>query len=77
MATHSSILAWRVPLGRGMLQSMRLQIVGHRATNTNYAYYKLENQLFKPETSTCLWCNLAARSASCFTMGSLTLHPVE
>ena len=31
MATHSKILAWRIPLteGPGRLQSMRLQRVGH------------------------------------------------
>ena len=31
MATHSSILAWRIPWteGSGGLQSMRLQTVGH------------------------------------------------
>ena len=31
MATHSSILAWRIPMDRGAwrLQSMELQRVGH------------------------------------------------
>ena len=38
MATHSVILAWRIPWAEepGGLQSMRLQTVGHdRATNTH------------------------------------------
>ena len=38
MATHSSILAWRIPCTEepGGLQSMELQKVGHdRATNTH------------------------------------------
>ena len=28
-ATHSSILAWRIPWNSGRLQSMKLQRVGH------------------------------------------------
>ena len=38
MATHSSILAWRIPWteGSGELQSMELQRVGHNwVTNTH------------------------------------------
>ena len=45
MATHSSILAWRIPRTEeaGGLQSMALQSVGHDwATNT----FKLHNYYF-------------------------------
>ena len=42
MATHSSILAWRIPWREepGRLQSMGLQRVGHNwVTNTTTYYY--------------------------------------
>ena len=36
MTTHSSILAWRIPMELGMLQSMGSQRVGqYQATNTH------------------------------------------
>ena len=38
MATHSSILAWRIPLTEesGRLQSMGLQTVGHNGQTNTY-----------------------------------------
>ena len=48
MATHSSILAWRIPRTKepGGLQSMGLQRVGHDwATNTHiHNHFKIENE---------------------------------
>ena len=44
MATHSSILAWRIPWTEepGKLPSMELQRAGHDlGTNTNYRLYQI------------------------------------
>ena len=53
MATHSSILAWRIPWTEepGGLQSMGSQRVGHNwVINTLTRFYSLRPQLFKETT---------------------------
>ena len=50
MATHSSILAWRIPWTEepGRLQSTRLQRIGHAwATNTPQAFGKGNGNLLQ------------------------------
>ena len=59
MATHSSILAWRIPRTEepGELQSMGSQRVGHSwTTNTNSSYYLFTcilSWMFLRNTSEC------------------------
>ena len=50
MATHSSILAWRIPWTEepGGLQSVGLQRVRHnQATNTNFTAYLMNEMIWK------------------------------
>ena len=56
MATHSSILAWRIPWAEepGRLQSMGSQRVGHDwASNTDTLYNK--NEVFTVDGCTLIW----------------------
>ena len=67
MATHSSILAWRIPWTEepGRLQSMRLQRVGHdRATKTHT--HLLQSPGGRVNPGACLSTGEAGRSLCYF-----------
>ena len=62
MATHSSVLAWRIPMDRGAWESMGLQRVGHDwATNRPFFSFPyigptvigIDTQRFSMKV--CLW----------------------